>query len=85
MLRPWWATGARWLPPRYSTVAGIPLTELLPADGVETISRRTADGGAGITRLVATSAWDAPGSGAADMVEVILEDEKRFFPAPNFS
>ena len=38
-----------------------------------------------ITRLVVTSAWDAPGSAAAGMVDVILKDEKRLFPAPNFS
>jgi malate dehydrogenase len=47
--------------PRYSTVAGIPLTELLPKERIDAIAKRTADGGAEITKLVGTSAWYAPG------------------------
>ena len=49
--------------PRYSTVAGIPITELLSAERIDAISKRTADGGAEITKLVGTSAWYAPGLG----------------------
>ena len=61
---------------RYSTVAGIPITELMSKERIEAISKRTADGGAEITKLVGTSAWYAPGSAAAEMVEVILKDKK---------
>jgi malate dehydrogenase len=70
--------------PRYSTVAGIPITELLPADRIEAISKRTADGGAEITKLVGTSAWYAPGSAAAEMVEAILKDKKKILPCSVF-
>ena len=66
--------------PRYSTVAGVPLTELLPADRIESIARRTADGGAEITKLVGTSAWYAPGLAAAEMVACILKDKKKIEP-----
>jgi malate/lactate dehydrogenase len=65
--------------PRYSAVAGIPIAELLPADRIEATCQRTADGGAKITRLVGTSAWDAPGSAAAGMVDVTLKDERDCF------
>jgi malate dehydrogenase len=70
--------------PRYSTVAGIPITELIPADRIDAISRRTADGGAEITKLVGTSAWYAPGSAAAEMVEAILKDKKKILPCSVF-
>ena len=70
--------------PRYSTVAGIPITELLPKDRIDAISKRTAEGGAEITKLVGTSAWYAPGSAAAEMVEVILKDKKKFLPCSVF-
>jgi malate dehydrogenase len=70
--------------PRYSTVAGIPITELLPKDRIEAISKRTADGGAEITKLVGTSAWYAPGSAAAEMVEAILKDKKKILPCSVF-
>ncbi len=66
--------------PRYSTVAGIPITELLPKERVEAIAKRTADGGAEITKLVGTSAWYAPGLAAAQMVECILKDKKKIEP-----
>ena len=49
--------------PRYSTVAGIPITDLLSKERIEAICKRTADGGAEITKLVGTSAWYAPGFG----------------------
>jgi malate dehydrogenase len=66
--------------PRYSTVAGIPLPELLPADKIEAIVKRTARGGLEITELVGTSAWYAPGAAAAEMVEAILKDKKKILP-----
>ena len=66
--------------PRYSTVAGIPITELLSKERIDAISKRTADGGAEITKLVGTSAWYAPGSAAAEMVEAILKDKKKILP-----
>ena len=66
--------------PRYSTVAGIPITELMSKDRVEAICKRTADGGAEITKLVGTSAWYAPGAAAAEMVEAILKDKKAILP-----
>ena len=66
--------------PRYSTVAGVPITELIAKDRVEAICKRTADGGAEITRLVGTSAWYAPGAAAAEMVECILKDKKKILP-----
>src|ERR687891_1951775 len=59
--------------PRHSTVAGIPLTELLPKERIDAIAKRTADGGAEITKLVGTSAWYAPGQAAAEMCEAILK------------
>ena len=70
--------------PRYSTVAGIPITELISKERIEAISKRTADGGAEITKLVGTSAWYAPGSAAAEMVEAILKDKKKILPCSVF-
>jgi malate dehydrogenase len=70
--------------PRYSTVAGIPITELLSKDRIDAIAKRTADGGAEITKLVGTSAWYAPGSAAAEMVEAILKDKKKILPCSVF-
>src|ERR1700676_59925 len=66
--------------PRYSTVAGVPITELIAKDRIEAICKRTADGGAEITKLVGTSAWYAPGAAAAEMVEAILKDKKKILP-----
>jgi malate dehydrogenase len=66
--------------PRLSTVAGIPITQLMSKERVEAICKRTADGGAEITKLVGTSAWYAPGAAAAEMVEAILKDKKKILP-----
>src|SRR5579864_3114703 len=66
--------------PRYSTVAGVPITELMSPERVEAICKRTADGGAEITKLVGTSAWYAPGAAAAEMGECILKDKKKIHP-----
>lgn len=66
---------------RYSTVAGIPITELLPADRVRAIEERTANGGAEIVGLLKTgSAWYAPGASIVEMVDAILLDKKRVLP-----
>jgi malate dehydrogenase len=70
--------------PRYSTVAGIPITDLLPKDRIDAICARTANGGAEITKLVGTSAWYAPGQSTADMVEAILKDKKKIVPCSVF-
>lgn len=66
--------------PRYSTVAGIPITELLSAERIKAISERTANGGAEIVQLLKTSAWYAPASSVAAMVDSILLDKKRIMP-----
>src|SRR5581483_5519645 len=64
--------------PRYSTVAGIPITELLPPDRVEALVRRTAGGGAEIVNLLKTgSAYYAPAAAVVEMVEAILKDKKK--------
>ncbi|MCL4848429.1 MAG: malate dehydrogenase [Acidobacteria bacterium] len=70
--------------PRYSTVAGIPITDLLPKDRIDAICARTANGGAEITKLVGTSAWYAPGQSTAEMVEAILKDKKKIVPCSVF-
>src|SRR3954464_5798273 len=72
--------------PRYSTIAGIPLPDYpgMTAEKIAAISKRTADGGAEITKLVGTSAWYAPGSAAAEMVEIILKDKKKIVPCSVF-
>jgi malate dehydrogenase len=70
--------------PRYSTVAGIPITELISPERIKAICERTANGGAEITKLVGTSAWYAPGAAAADMVEAILKDTKKIAPCSVF-
>src|SRR6187551_2266264 len=66
---------------RYSTVAGIPITELLPPDRVKALEDRTANGGAEIVALLKTgSAFYAPAASAFEMVEAILRDRKRVLP-----
>jgi malate dehydrogenase len=70
--------------PRYSTVAGIPITDLLSKEKIDAIATRTANGGAEITKLVGTSAWYAPGAATAEMVEAILLDKKKILPCSVF-
>ena len=70
--------------PRYSTVAGVPITELLSKERIDAIAARTANGGAEITKLVGTSAWYAPGAAVALMVEAILLDKKKILPCSVF-
>jgi malate dehydrogenase len=67
--------------PRYSTVAGIPITELIPRDRVDALIKRTRDGGTEIVDLLKTgSACFAPASAAAEMAESILKDKKKVLP-----
>jgi malate dehydrogenase len=67
--------------PRYSTVAGIPITELLPEDRVKALCERTANGGAEVVALLKTgSAFYAPAASVLEMVESILLDRKRVLP-----
>lgn len=66
--------------PRYSTVNGISITELMPADRVEALCKRTRDGGAEIVNLMKSSAYYAPGASVAQMVSAILKDENRLLP-----
>ena len=66
--------------PRYTTVAGIPVTELIPSDKLEAIVNRTKSGGGELVNLMGTSAWYAPGAAAAQMVEAIVRDQRRIFP-----
>ena len=67
--------------PRYSTVAGIPISELLPQDRIEALVDRTANGGAEIVSLLKTgSAYYAPASAAVEMAESILKDKKKILP-----
>ncbi|MDH3245210.1 MAG: malate dehydrogenase [Saprospiraceae bacterium] len=66
--------------PRYTTVAGIPVTELIDTDKLDAIVERTKKGGGELVKLMGTSAWYAPGAAAAQMVEAIVRDENRIFP-----
>jgi len=66
--------------PRFSTVAGIPLPQLLSAEKIEAIVKRTRDGGAEIVNLLKTSAWYAPASAVVEMVDAVLRDKKKILP-----
>jgi malate dehydrogenase (NAD) (EC 1.1.1.37) len=66
--------------PRYTTVGGIPVTELIDAEKLEAIVQRTKVGGGELVKLMGTSAWYAPGAAAAQMVEAIVKDQRRIFP-----
>lgn len=65
---------------RYTSVKGIPITELLGKDEIDKIVERTRKGGGELVNLMGTSAWYAPGAAAAQMVESIVDDQKRIFP-----
>jgi len=65
---------------RYTTVAGVPIGELLPPERVQAIVERTRKGGGEIVNLLGTSAYYAPGAAAARMVEAILKDQKLILP-----
>ena len=66
--------------PRYTTVGGIPVTELIDENKLNAIVERTKKGGGEIVNLLGTSAWYAPGAAAAQMVEAIVRDQRRVFP-----
>lgn len=66
--------------PRYTTVSGIPVTELLEKEVIDQIVDRTRKGGGELVKLMGTSAWYAPGAAAAEMVEAIVNDQHRIFP-----
>lgn len=66
--------------PRYTSVGGIPVTELIDADKLHAIIERTKVGGGELVKLMGTSAWYAPGAAAAQMVEAIIRDQNRVFP-----
>jgi malate dehydrogenase len=67
--------------PRYSTVAGIPITELLSKDRIDALVKRTRNGGAEIVSLLKSgSAYYAPASAAVEMAEAILKDKKKILP-----
>ena len=66
--------------PRYTTVSGIPVTEMIAPEKLEAIIERTKKGGGELVNLMGTSAWYAPGAAAAQMAEAVLKDEKRIFP-----
>ncbi|MGP1362731.1 MAG: malate dehydrogenase [Bacteroides sp.] len=66
--------------PRYTTVGGIPIAELMPKEKLESIVERTKQGGKELVDLLGISAWYAPGASAAEMVEAIVKNEKRVLP-----
>lgn len=66
--------------PRYTTVAGIPVTEMIDKEKLDAIVQRTKTGGGELVKLMGTSAWYAPGAAAAQMVEAIVKDQRRVFP-----
>jgi malate dehydrogenase len=66
--------------PRYKTVSGIPVTELIDETSLNAIVERTKVGGGELVKLMGTSAWYAPGAAAAQMVESILKNENRIYP-----
>lgn len=66
--------------PRYTTVAGIPVTEMIEKSTLDQIVERTKFGGGELVQLMGTSAWYAPGAAAAQMVSAIVKDEQRILP-----
>jgi len=66
--------------PRYTSVSGIPVTELLGKEEIEKIVDRTRKGGGELVSLMGTSAWYAPGAAVSQMVEAIVDDQKKIFP-----
>lgn len=65
---------------RYTSISGIPVTQLLGDDTLDKIIERTRKGGGELVKLMGTSAWYAPGAAAATMVEAIVKDQHRIFP-----
>lgn len=67
--------------PRHTSVAGIPVRELIAEDKLQEIIQRTRNGGGEIVGLIGVSAWYAPSAGTVEMVEAILKDQKRLIPS----
>ena len=70
--------------PRYTTVAGIPVTELLDKATLDAIVERTKKGGGELVKLMGTSAWYAPGAAVSGLVQAIACDQKKIFPCSTF-
>jgi malate dehydrogenase len=66
--------------PRYTSVSGIPVTELLGKEVIDKIVDRTRKGGGELVSLMGTSAWYAPGAAVSQMVEAIVDNQRRIFP-----
>lgn len=66
--------------PRYTTVGGIPVTDLISEEKLNQIVKRTQNGGGELVKLMGTSAWYAPGAAAAQMAEAVIKDQKRVVP-----
>jgi len=66
--------------PRYTTVSGIPVTELIDKEKLDAIVERTKKGGGEIVNLLGTSAWYAPGASAAQMAESVIQNQNHIFP-----
>jgi malate dehydrogenase len=66
--------------PRFTTVSGIPVTNLIEKDKLDAIVERTKKGGGEIVNLLGTSAWYAPGASAAQMAESVIQNQKHIFP-----
>ncbi len=66
--------------PRFTTVAGIPVTDMMTKGTLNKIVQRTKKGGGELVKLMGTSAWYAPGAAAAQMAESIIKDDGRIFP-----
>ncbi len=66
--------------PRFTSVSGIPVTDMIDKEHLDAIIERTKVGGGELVKLMGTSAWYAPGAAAAQMVTTILKNEKRIFP-----
>ncbi|UCE61227.1 MAG: malate dehydrogenase [Phycisphaerales bacterium] len=70
--------------PRYTSVAGIPVSQLIPKDRLDEIIKRAKMGGGEIVKLMGTSAYYAPAAGSIDMAEAIIKDKRRIFPCAAF-
>ena len=66
--------------PRFTTISGIPLTQLMDKETIDQIVDRTRKGGGELVKLMGTSAWYAPGAAVAQMAEAIIRDQNRIFP-----
>ena len=70
--------------PRYTTLSGVPITQLLDDEKISEIVNRTRKGGGELVSLMGKSAWYAPGFAAARMVEAIVRNQRRYFPCSSY-